>query len=311
MSTRRVVILNPQSRHGTALRLFERLRRSLERDLGTFDLLLTEAPGDATLKVRGILTERSHDQILIAGGDGSINEAVNGYFADGLPIDTVIPLGVLNLGTGGDFYRTLRKLNPRYDEALRENRSRRVDAGLTTLEEGRDPRYFLNISSIGLGGEVNRRMKASGFQAGAAAYFWHSLTGLLGYDPPPCRFRLREASGQWQEFEGPLVNLFVCNGEYSGGGMRWAPDCDVADGLLDLTLVSGVGKWRLISGSKRIYDGGIARMSGVRQFRATEVSAYPARPVSQEIDGEIRGVSGSAAREYHFRILPAAIPLVL
>jgi diacylglycerol kinase family enzyme len=311
VSLRRVVILNPTSRHGTARTLFERLRGSLERELGKFDLRLTEGPGDGTRKVREILTGRSHDQILIAGGDGSINEAVNGYFADGIPVATPVPLGVIHLGTGGDFHRTLRKLNPRYPEALRENRSRRIDCGLTTLEDGRDPRYFLNISSIGLGGEVNRRMKASKFQSGAAAYFWHSLTGLLAYDPVPCRFRIREAPGSWQEFEEPLVNLFVCNGECSGGGMRWAPESNLEDGWLDLTLIPDAGKWRLITASKRIYDGSIARMHGVRQFRATEVVAIPGGPVSQEIDGEIRAASGPVAREYHFRILPAAIPVVL
>jgi diacylglycerol kinase family enzyme len=311
VSLKRVVILNPKSRNGAAGKAFARMRGSLESDLGPFELILTEAPGDCTRKVRSLLTAQSHDQILIAGGDGSINEAVNGYFVGGIPLSSGIPLGVINLGTGGDFFRTLRKLNPQYNDALRENRWRRIDCGWTALEDGRDPRYFINITSIGLGGEVNRRMKASRFQAGTAAYFWHSLTGLLSYEPPPCRIRFREASGLWQECEGPLVNLFVCNGESSGGGMRWAPGSSLEDGLFDLVLVSGVGKWPLIVGSRRIYNGEIARMPGVRPFRATEVVAFPGRPVSQEIDGEIRGVSGPAAREYHFRILPGVIPVVL
>jgi len=131
--------------------------------------------------VRGILKAQSYDQILIAGGDGSINEAVNGYFEDGVSVSAPIPLGVINLGSGGDFYRTLLKHNPQYRRALMENRYRVIDCGLTTLGDGKCPRYFINITSIGLGGDVNRQMKRSAFQHGKAAYFWHSLTSLFKY----------------------------------------------------------------------------------------------------------------------------------
>ena len=311
MSLRRVVILNPQSRNGLAARAFERLRGGLQELLGKFELVQTEAPGDCTRLVRRILTEQSHDQILLAGGDGSINEAVNGYFVDGKLISEAIPLGVINLGTGGDFFRTLLKLNPKYEAALRDNRFRLVDCGLSTLENGHEPRYFINITSIGLGGDVNRKMKASSFQSGPAAYFWHSLSALLQYNPPACRFRIKAESGVWEEIEGPLVNFFVCNAECSGGGMRWAPGASLEDGLLDLVLVSGATKSQLIAESSRIYTGEIAKMSGVRQFLATEVVAYPATPVSQEIDGEIRKIDGQERHEYHFRVLPKAIPVVL
>jgi diacylglycerol kinase family enzyme len=311
MSLRRVVILNPKSRNGMAAQAFGRLRGRLQDILGNFELVLTEAPGDCTRHVRGMLAARSHDQILIAGGDGSINEAVNGYFAGGELIPAEIPLGVINLGTGGDFYRSLLKLNPRYEDALRENRFRRIDCGLSTLANGREPRYFINISSVGLGGDVNRKMKSSSFQSGAAAYFWHSLTALLQYHPPPCRFRIKTSAGAWEEIEGPLVNFFVCNAECSGGGMRWAPRFSLEDGLLDLVLVSGATKRQLITESNRLYTGEIANMSGVREFRASEVIAYPARAVSQEIDGEIREVDSSELHEYHFRVVPRAIPVVI
>jgi diacylglycerol kinase family enzyme len=281
----------------------------LESDLGGFDLMETEGPGDATRRVRAILEAGSHDQILVAGGDGSINEAVNGYFIDGRPLGARIPLGVINLGTGGDFYRTLLKRSPDYAQARRENRFRWIDCGWSTLSGGQDPRAFVNITSIGLGGHVNRQMKRSSFQRGAAAYFWHSLTALLRYSAPPCRFRIKSIFGDWEEFEAPLVNFFVCNAECSGGGMRWAPRADFEDGLLDLVLVSGASKLQMIAESKRIYSGEIAQMTGVREFRATEVVVCPARTVSQEIDGEIRE-QGDAPHEYHFRIWPRAIPVI-
>jgi diacylglycerol kinase family enzyme len=61
--------------------------------------------------------------------------------------------------------------------------------------------------------------------------------------------------------------------------MRWAPRADFEDGLLDLVLVSGASKLQMIAESKRIYSGEIAQMTGVREFRATEVVVCPARTV--------------------------------
>ena len=106
---KRIVILNPKSRHGASRVAFEKMRPKLESHLGQFDIYFTSAPKDCTRKVREILQKKEYDQILIAGGDGSVNEAVNGYFDKGHLIQTEIPIGVINLGTGGDFMKTLNK----------------------------------------------------------------------------------------------------------------------------------------------------------------------------------------------------------
>ena len=310
MSLRRLVLLNPKSRNGQAAQVFARMRRELERELGPLEVVPTQGPGDATEHVRAALQTHSHDQILIAGGDGTVNEAVNGYFANGEVLSGKIPLGIINLGTGGDFYRTLVKQNPRYGAAVRENRFRCLDCGVSTLAQGESPRYFINISSIGLGGEVNRQMKDSAFQQGAAAYFWHSLTALMKYNAPTCRFQLKTISGTWEAFEAPLVNLFVCNAECSGGGMRWAPGSDFEDGVFDIVLVSGSSKLRMIAESNRIYSGEISKMAGVREMRGTEIVAEPSRPVSQEIDGEPRPAGDLEIVRYHFRIVPRCVPVI-
>lgn len=311
MAIKRIVILNPKSKNGKAMKAFERLRPDVEKDIGPFELLLTTGPRDCTAKVRDILKKEACDQILIAGGDGSINEAVNGYFENEKPLTTRIPLGVINLGTGGDFYKTLRKRNPEYHKALRENSFRIIDCGLTTLEKGHDPRYFVNITSIGLGGDVNRQMKASRFQQGMPAYFWHSLTSLFKYSPPQSRFRIKGKDGQWQEFEAGLVNFFVCNAEYNGGGMHWAPKSDFEDGLLDLVLISDVSKMKLVTESHRVYSGDVAKMTGVREFHGTEVEVFPVRTVSQEIDGEVRDMDYFRTHEFYFRIVPKALPMIM
>lgn len=308
---KRIVILNPKSKNGGAMKAFERLRPEIEKDIGLFDLYLTTGPDDCTLKVRETLKKKSYDQILIAGGDGSVNEAVNGYFENEKSLSGSIPLGVINLGTGGDFYKSLRKRSHDYHVAIRDNRNRLIDCGVTTLEKGHDPRYFINITSIGLGGDVNRQMKASWFQKGMPAYFWHSLSSLFKYSPPKCLFKIKNPQGEWKEIQAGLVNFFVCNAEYNGGGMHWAPASDLEDGVFDLVLISDASKLKLVTESHRVYSGDIGRMSGVQEFHGVEVHVIPERTVSQESDGEVRSMDYLRTHEFFFRILPKSIPVIL
>ncbi|MCE9499453.1 MAG: YegS/Rv2252/BmrU family lipid kinase [Leptospira sp.] len=309
---KRIVILNPKSRHGLALKAFDRQRPLLEKNLGSFDLYLTDSPKDCTRKVSEILSRKEYKQILIAGGDGSINEAINGYFnKDGKVINASIPLGIINLGTGGDFFKTINKRSADYHKALRENNFKLIDCGLSTLEDKKNPHYFINITSIGMGGEVNRQMKSSKFQLGVAAYFYHALTVLFKYEPPVCRIKYKSPDGKWNEFETGIVNLFVCNAEFNGGGMRWAPNYDLEDGIFDIVIVSNVSKIKLVTESHKIYSGKVSTMTGVREFHATEMHVVPVRTISQEIDGEVREIDFLKTHEFHFKMLPKAIPVIM
>src|SRR6185295_7764210 len=80
---RRLVILNPTSAHGAALQEFDRIQSRLRDMLGDYELHFTRGPGDATDVVREVLKDREYKQILVAGGDGTIHEAMNGYFENG------------------------------------------------------------------------------------------------------------------------------------------------------------------------------------------------------------------------------------
>ncbi len=307
---KRLIILNPRSRHGKAGRIFEALRPELERKLGSFELYLTQGPGDATKKVRSVLSGGGVDQILIAGGDGSINEAFNGYWIEGVISNPGVPLGIINLGTGGDFYRTVTGCNEDYEAALIGNRSRLVDAAKVTPGDG-IPRYFLNISSVGMAGEMLRNLKASFFQNGASAYFFHTLKTLLGYRAKRVRVDLVDETGAPRSLEVDMLNLFVCNGRYSGGGMQWAPTAQLDDGLLRLTVISGPRKWPLIAQSGKLYKGEVETFPGAITFAVSGVTVRSAYSVSLETDGEIVELAPEAGIEFHFEVLPRVFPLVL
>lgn len=308
---KRLVILNPKSRHGLAERQFAARRNWWEERLGSFDFHLTRGPGDATETVRRVLAEGGVDQIIAAGGDGTIHEAFSGYWSEGAVTNTRVPLGIINLGTGGDFYRTVRETSPDYESALLENRFRLVDAALVTFRPGEMSRPFLNIASVGMAAAMLARLKSSRFQAGAAAYLYHTVATLIGFRPRPVAIEYLDAEGGKERLETELVNLFACNGRFSGGGMQWAAGARLDDGLLRLTLITGRRKWPLIRNAKKVYEGRVAELPGARVLAVREVKVTFEAGVGLETDGEIVVADGSPADRFHFMVRPSAFPLIL
>ncbi|MGD9745539.1 MAG: diacylglycerol kinase family protein, partial [Verrucomicrobiales bacterium] len=126
---KRLVVLNPASRNGKSARDFEALLPALRHRWGNFEIHRTQGPGDASSTVRAALRERAFDIIIAAGGDGTVHEVVNGYFDGGQILTRNIPLGIIDLGTGGDFFRTVSAASDDYPRALDEGRFACVDCG--------------------------------------------------------------------------------------------------------------------------------------------------------------------------------------
>jgi diacylglycerol kinase (ATP) len=307
---KRLVILNPHSRHGTAGRRFAKERDRWRRDLGEFDVWETRHPGHATELVREALQGGGVDQLLVAGGDGTIHEALRGYWRDDAGALPTVPLGILNLGTGGDLHRTVTAASGDYRAALIHNRSRLVDVG--TVRAGAGPSApFLNIASVGMAGAMLRSLKASSFQSGSAAYFYHTIKTLFRFHPVAVRATWRDARGSEDAFEGTLYNLFACNGRFSGGGMEWAPTARLDSGALGFTLVTGTRRWPLVRHSGLVYRGRIAEFPGAITVSATSLTVRAASLLSLETDGEIADLPDGGAPEFTFDVHPRVFPLVV
>lgn len=310
---KRLVILNPRSRNGKAARLFEDQREAWRSRLGDFEVSLTRGPGDAGVLAGEAIRRGDIDQLLVAGGDGVISEAVRGYWEDGELIPGAIPLGIINLGTGGDLFRTVEAASENYGEALVENRFRRVDAPFITAggkETGSEFLPFINMASLGMGGEMLARMKRSRFRSGPPAYFYHTLRTLIGFRARAAEIELVAADGARETISQEILNAFVCNGRFSGGGMEWAPDADLESGRFRVTLVGGVGKVAMVCHSRKVYAGRLDRFPGARTYTAVEVVIRVNQETTLETDGEIFE-GGEAVREFRFGLRPGGMPLVM
>jgi diacylglycerol kinase (ATP) len=305
MARRTLLILNPRSRNGATGRRAESLVAKLRAALGPLEVERTRGPRDAERIAREAV-RAGCDRLVVAGGDGTLSEVATGLLAAGL--GGYATIGLLPLGTGGDFLRTLGV--PRDLDAaiacLCEGKPRPLDAGRASFVDaaGRPAvAHFVNVASLGLSAHVvervNRGRRALG---GRLAFFGGALGAILRHRSVPVSLRLDGA----RIHDGPLVLATAANGRYFGSGMHVAPEARNDDGLFDVVAVAALGRLRLVRRLPRIYRGAHLRDPAVslHRGRVLEAETRGAR-VPIELDGEPLGFLPA-----RFEALPGALSLV-
>ena len=287
-----LVIVNPRSAGGKTERRWPQLREIVHEAYGPFETQLTQAPGDGTRLARAAL-EAGEDLVVALGGDGTINEVVNGFFDGERAIRPGAALGILPAGTGGDFIKTLG--TPRDVAAaaavLRNSAPRPIDVGrltFTATDGQKTTRHFINIASFGIGGLVDRYVNQSSKRFGGKVSFaLASLRAGLAYKNPTVRVSL---DGQPAR-EGKIYSVAVANGRYFGGGMKVAPDAELDDGLFDVITMGDMGLSDMLLRGLDIYSGKHLSNPKVSHARARTLDAEPAdgAEVLLDVDGEQPG----------------------
>lgn len=294
-----LVIVNPASAGGATGEGWGRAASDLRTHFGAFQPLFTEKRGDG--RVIAAREARAGRRLIIAcGGDGTISEVACGILESGADAE----LGVLPSGTGGDFRRTLEIPTRTADaaHALRAGRTVRVDAARVEFENESgvgESRFFVNVASCGLGGEVVRRAAESGARTsmergaslllgGKGAYALASVSAALSFENPRVLLSL---DGK-PERRVTIANLCVANARYFGGGMKIAPRAKLTDGLLDVVVVGDMGAPAIFANAYKLYLGTHLGMREVGHAHARRISVRPADEgvtVLLEIDGELAG----------------------
>jgi diacylglycerol kinase (ATP) len=304
--------VNPRSGNGRTGREWKQIARALGEVYPRLDVGFSERRGDITRLVRQALIE-GHQEIVAVGGDGTINEAVNGLFdANGAMAPDAV-FAFVTSGTGGDFRKSFGvEAGPQAAVArLKTAAVRKVDVGcVSCLSAAGEPtsRHFINIASFGMSGtiveSVNRARIAKLF-GGSFAFAFHSAIGMLRYTNAPVRIIV---DGQ-DDAKATISTVAVANGQYFGGGMRVAPDAKTGDGLFDVVVMAAAPKGQSLANLKLIYSGEHVQQPHVNVIRGAHVVAAPVaetggRPVWIETDGEIAGRLPAT-----FEILPGALNL--
>ncbi len=231
------------------------------------------------------------------GGDGTLNEVVNGLVP--LREEYPVTVGALMTGRGRDACRNLGLTRDprRAARRLVDGRVAALDVGLARWPGGH--RYFLGWAGAGFDAVVAER---AGTRGGRLTYLRAVLTCLRAYRPVEMTVRL-DGADTWT---GPAASVVVCNGASFGGGMRIAPGARPDDGLLDVVQLGALGRAELARWLPTVYWGGHLANPRIQVRRAARVRIEAGAPLPVQIDGEL-GFHTPLDIELH----PAALHLLV
>ncbi len=291
--TRFRVILNPSAGSGSAARKKAAIVGALTVSGSAPEVVHTEGPGDAGRLVREARRD-GVDCVVLVGGDGTLNDAAQGYLEPDGSVAQGPDLALIPSGTGGDFRRTFGVAEDVEEAAARllVAPSRPLDLGLlsVTSHAGKqERRAFVNITSFGIGGLTDRIVNATPkWVGGKVAFFTGTLRAMLVYKNAPVRVKV---DGEvW--LEAPIFNVALANGRYFGGGMLIAPDADPSDGLLDVVALQDLSRLQSAALARFIYDGKHVGRGGVKLTRGKRIEAEPLATGTEvliDMDGETPG----------------------
>ena len=296
-----VLIANPRSGRGRVGRELPEVERQLLARGLRYRILETEGPGHATTLAREAL--EAGDRFVVAvGGDGTVQEVVNGMVEGDRPVADDAVLGVVAAGSGCDFVRTFGLPGDAIRSVRHLTGDRLYPIDVIRAEhqdgDGRASRYVANIAEAGLGGAVVARAERLPRMFGQSRYF-------VGFWLSVSRFRPAEIHVQVdrKEFSGRANNVVVANCQFYGGGMKISPRSYPGDGLLEIQISTGP-KSEAFTLIPKVYKGEHVPHPHIKELRGKVVEVRAERPLPVEADGEVLGSTPAT-----FTVVPQAIRL--
>jgi len=302
-----IVIVNPQAGNGRTEKIWPNIESALGKSIGSFEVLQTTCRGDATDLSRRILAVDTV-RIVAVGGDGHLNEVLNGFIENDLPVNPEARLSFVMTGTGCDFQRSLG-ISGKWQNAaakLKDAKVRKIDVGkvtYTAADKTQKIRYFDNIASFGLSGAVDHCLEHSrlrNYLGGSPLFLWVTIKTVFSHPNQSIRFRIDD--GPEEEICSRLGLL--ANGRYFGGAMHAAPEAELDDGLLDLLMLKEISVAKFLWHLPKIYKGTHLKIPEIFFQKVRKFTAESSEQVILDIDGESPGYLAAT-----FEVLPKILNL--
>ncbi|HED03946.1 MAG TPA: diacylglycerol kinase family lipid kinase [Candidatus Fraserbacteria bacterium] len=270
-------IINPAAGRGRVRRRLPRLLQEFAAGRIPGAYRLTDRPGQASGLAREA-AERGARTVIAVGGDGTVNEVVNGLMGAGNP---ELCLGILPWGSGNDFARALG-LPPQPWAALELIRRALESGAGRWVDLGRlGERYFVNGLGLGLDGAVAWRNSRLKRLRGEWAYLWGGVREALAFKDFPLVFRTPD----WR-YEGPALLSGACLGPFQGGNFCLAPQAELDDGRLDCYLIEDLPILERLWQMPKLRRGSHLQLQQVHLHQASWLSLETDRPLPAHLDGE-------------------------
>jgi len=288
MSQRALLLVNRHSRQGQ-----KQLPAAIEQ-LQTLGLELVEESTESPQQLPDMI-RRYQDQVdlvIVGGGDGTLNAAVDGL------VDARLPLGILPLGTANDLARTLKIPTslPEACEVIANGQVRRIDLGWV------NGKHFFNVASVGLSVQITEQLtKEVKRRWGIFAYAVTAVQAMWQARPFRAEIRLNG-----ETIKVRTIQIAVGNGRYYGGGMAVAHDATIDDQRLDLYSLEVQHWWQIVALLPAMRGGRHVDSDNVRALKAQEIEVHTRRTRPINTDGEI-----TTATPAHFRVVPQALAVLV
>jgi YegS/Rv2252/BmrU family lipid kinase len=232
------------------------------------------------------------DLVIVGGGDGTLNAAVDGL------VSTQLPLGILPLGTANDLARTLGIPNSLSAacQIIAHGHIQYIDLGWV------NDKHFFNVASLGLSVQITQRLtKEAKRRWGVFAYAITAIEAMWQARPFHAEIRLNGKTTQVK-----TIQIAVGNGRYYGGGMAIVHDAKINDQRLDVYSLEIQHWWQMLALLPALRRGRHTASLGVRAFHAQEIEIYTRKPHPINTDGEITTYTPA-----HFRVIPHALAVLM
>lgn len=268
-----------------------------------FELHRLTKPSDGIATAKS-LCEKGIRHLVAAGGDGTLNEVVNGIFTSGVNTREVF-LAVLPMGRGNDWIRTHHypKTPEETIDLWEKGQFMQHDIGLvtsTTPDQTTDNRYFINIAGFGFDADVIYDVTYHPPHLfGLNVYVLSLLKSLFSHKPKTIQISVPEGF----TFNGEVFMVIAAICQYNGGGIREAKYAVPDDGLLDLIVVPRMRITQVIGQLRNMHTGNhIDKIKGIRNIQVTEAQIHSDQIFRAETEGELLKVG-----DYHIKLIPNAL----
>lgn len=299
------VIVNPNAGRRKGEKDWLQIATLLNEAGISFKNVFTEHPNHAVKLTRKYINA-GYRNIIVVGGDGTLNEVVNGIFTQNKYNTTDITLAMIPVGTGNDWGRSFN-IPSAYHEAIAvitRGNNKLQDAGRVHYQvDGlQKQRHFINMAGLGFDAMVAKRtnrVKQEG-KSGPFSYIISLFSSLINYNDKKVLVKMDDAQLNADVF---TMSVAICR--FNGGGMMQAPNAIPDDGLFDVTVITRLSRLLVIRSVNKLYDGSFVKMPQVKTFRSQKVEIQSDSPLYLETDGESLGHTPMM-----FEIIPLAIRVI-
>ncbi len=291
-NSKMMVVINPKAGSGRGQFEWSKIESLLLSNKISFTAEFTQRKKHAAKLAEEFIISGGRN-IIVVGGDGTVNEVVNGVFNQDVVDTKDIYIGLISVGTGNDWGRSLN-IPPDITQAVKviaDKKSVLSDVGSVRFFDNNKNiqlKYFVNVAGVGFDAAVAKKTnlaKEKNKKGNKFTYLLNLFSSLLSYKNKKTRIKIDDKIHK----NGKFFSISIGIGKYNGGGMKQLPAAVYDDGLLDMTVIGNIGKLVVLKKINDLYDGSFVNHNKVDTYTAKKINIESTPNSYLEIDGESVG----------------------